>query len=67
MTEHFKKYGWVSFLSYVAESNVFNVTGLDSIDSAKQANLYKVLVWASERKEREETIQQHYENLRQKK
>lgn len=66
MTHHFAKYGWVSFLSYVAESNVFNVTGLDSIDSAKQANLYKVLVWASERKEREETIHQHYENLRNK-
>jgi len=56
----------VSFLSYVAESKVFDITGMDSIDSAKKAQLYKVLVWSSEIKEKEEAIADYYEQLNKK-
>jgi hypothetical protein len=47
----------------VAESKVFDLHGMDSIDSAKRANLYKVLVWSSEKKEKEEAIAEYYEKL----
>lgn len=60
---HFKRYGWISFLSYVAESKVFDVTGFNSIDSAKNSKLYDVLIWASEKKEKEEAINDYYEKL----
>lgn len=66
MGAHFQRYGWVSFLSYVAESKVFDVSGSDSIDSAKNAQLYKVLVWSSEKREKEEAIASHYESLNKK-
>lgn len=45
---------------------MFDIAGLDSIDSAKQAQLYKVLVWSSEKKEKEEAIANYYEQLKRK-
>jgi hypothetical protein len=63
MKEHFAKWGWVSFLSYIAESKVFDIAGIDSIESAKRARLYPVLVWASEKKDKEEAVGLYYESL----
>jgi hypothetical protein len=42
---------------------VFDLSGMDSIDSAKKAQLYKVLVWSSEKKEKEEAIADYYESI----
>lgn len=63
MTAHFAKWGWVSFLSYVAESKVFDVAGFDSIESAKRAKCFNVFVWASEKKDKDETLAHYYEQL----
>jgi hypothetical protein len=62
MSAHFEKWGWISFLSHVAESKVFDRSGNDSIESAKMAKCYNVLVWASEKKDKDEAIALHYEN-----
>ncbi len=59
MAGHWANWGWVSFLSYVAESKVFDRSGLDSIESAKTAKAYPVLIWASEKHDKEEMINEH--------
>lgn len=56
MSMHFNNWGWISFLSYVAESKVFDKSGYDSIESAKLAKAYNVLVWASEKHDKDEII-----------
>lgn len=66
MSNHFEKYGWVSFLSYIADSRIFDISGMNSIDAAKHTKLYPILVWASEKKEKEELIASYYERLNKK-
>lgn len=61
LTKHFEQFGWVSFLSFVAESKMFDISGKNSIDSAKSSKLYEVLVWSSEKKNKEEAIAQHFD------
>jgi len=62
--EHFDKWGWISFLSFIAESKVFDrYNGKNSIDNAKEANLYQVLIYASEKKDNETMIANYYKSL----
>ncbi len=56
MALHFETWGWISFLSTIAETKIFDISGLDSIESAKRAKLYNVLVFASEKKDKEDYI-----------
>lgn len=69
MKGHFEKWGWISFLTFVAEGGMFDVSGsgLNKIDNTKNAKLYDVLIWASEKKDHEETVSAYYEALNKKK
>tara|TARA_R110000744_G_scaffold34434_1_gene80256 strand:+ start:138 stop:461 length:324 start_codon:yes stop_codon:yes gene_type:complete len=42
-----KPYGWLNSLYGIAEKGVFTERGKNSIDSVKDANLYKVLTYMS--------------------
>jgi hypothetical protein len=66
LSGHFDRWGWVSFLTYVAEAGLFTVpgAGLNAIDCAKNAKLYDVLVYASEKKDHDEAINLYYENYK---
>lgn len=65
LTQHFNRYGWLSFLSYVAENGVvfYRSNGMTNLDNVKEANLYQVLAWSSERKEKEEAIADYYDSI----
>lgn len=66
LSGHFDRWGWISFLTYVAEAGLFTVpgAGMNAIDCAKQAKLYDVLVYASEKKDHDEAINLYYENYK---
>lgn len=53
MIKHYERFGWINFLSSIAETKIFDIpgSGMDSIDCAKRANLYKVLIYASEKRD----------------
>ena len=53
MMKHYERWGWPNFLSSIAETKVFDVpgSGKDSIECAKDANLFKVLMYASEKRD----------------
>jgi hypothetical protein len=53
MSKHFEVWGWVSFLSSIAEAKIFDVpgSGKNSIQCAKEANLYEVLMYSSEKRD----------------
>jgi hypothetical protein len=53
MSKHFEVWGWYNFLGSIAESKVFDIpgSGLDSIECAKRTNLYKVLMYSSEKRD----------------
>ncbi len=53
MVKHFDRWGWVNFLRNIAETKIFDIAGagMDSIECAKIANLYKVLMYASEKRD----------------
>ena len=64
---HFEKWGWVSFLTYVAEKGTifYKYNGLSNLDNIKSTKCYNVLLWASEQKDHEEIINAHYESKNQ--
>jgi hypothetical protein len=49
----------------VAECGLFTIpgNGFNAIDNAKAAKLYDVLVYASEKKDSEELINEYYDSL----
>lgn len=53
LIKHYEEWGWINFLSSIAETKVFDVPGkgIDSIECAKIAKAFKVLVFASEKKD----------------
>ena len=42
-----KKYGWYITIVEVAKTGLFNVSGLNAIQSAEKANLYEVMTYLS--------------------
>lgn len=64
----FERWGWISFLSHMAESKVFDIpgNGLNSIENAKNSKLYVVLVYSSEKKDSEDIVNAYYESLNKK-
>lgn len=64
LSKHFDRWGWISFLTYIAECGLFTIpgAGLNAIECAKRAKLYEVLVYASEKKDHDEAIALYYEN-----
>lgn len=64
LVAHFETWGWINFLSSIAETKVFDVpgSGLDSIESAKKAKAFKVLTFASEKKEYGLAYEESYKN-----
>ena len=50
--EHFEQYGWINFLKTIAATKVFDMPGcgMNSIDCAREASAFDVLVYASEEK-----------------
>lgn len=65
MAELFDRWGWISFLTMIAESGLFTIpgNGLNAIENAKGAKLYDVLVYASEKKDSEALVNDYYESL----
>ncbi len=53
MKEHFKQWGWVNFLKSIAKTKVFDIPngGMNSIECARSAKCYEVLIFASEEKD----------------
>jgi uncharacterized membrane protein len=52
----------VNFLSFIAESKVFDrANGMTSIDNAREAPLWDVLIYASEKKGYEAAMNKFYE------
>jgi hypothetical protein len=49
MAKFYEQWGWVSLLSTMAETNYFNinVSGVDNVESVKATKAYKVLTYAS--------------------
>lgn len=52
MKDHFSKWGWVNFLKSIASTKVFDIqgSGMNSIESARKAKAFDVLIYASEDK-----------------
>ena len=52
LVQYYREWGWIDFLSEIAKTKVFDIygSGLDSIECAKNANAYKVLMYASNEK-----------------
>lgn len=67
-TPHFEKWGWISFLNYVAKNGTlfYKSNGLSNLDNIKQADLYEVLIWASCEKDLEKIIQAHQDEQTRK-
>jgi hypothetical protein len=42
-----RKYGWYITIIEVAKCGLFNITGLNAIQSAEKANLYEVMTYLS--------------------
>lgn len=57
-SKHFDKWGWQSFLTYIAEAGIFTIpgSGKNAIDCAKISKLYDVLSYSSEKKDHEEIL-----------
>lgn len=53
LLEHYKVWGWLEFLSSVAQAPEFikSGSGLTGLECAKIAKAYDVLVWASMKKD----------------
>lgn len=49
----YEAYGWENFLAAIAETKIFDLpgSGFDSVECAKIARAYKVLSYASQKKE----------------
>lgn len=64
MIAHFEQWGWINFLSAMAETKVFDVpgSGLDSIECCKRAQAFKVLTYASEKKQFDAAMAVSYKN-----
>lgn len=53
MMKHYEHWGWQAFLGNIAETKVFDIlgSGVDSFECVERANLYKVLMYASEKRD----------------
>lgn len=68
LSSHFKKWGWISFLTYVTEKSIFDISGngKSKLQNTKETKLYDVLVWADERSDYESAIAAYQEQLYKK-
>lgn len=68
MSAHFDKWGWISFMNYVAQNATifYKSNGLSNLDNIKQTKAYDVLLWASCQKDEEKILQQHQDNMDRK-
>ena len=68
LSNHFAKWGWISFLTYVTEKSIFDISGngKSKLQNTKESKLYDVLVWADERSDYESAIAAYQEQLYKK-
>lgn len=68
MSTHFEKWGWISFLNFVAKNGLifYKANNKSNLENIKDANLYEVLVWASCEKDQEDIIGKYYESMEKK-
>lgn len=68
LSKHFQKWGWISFLTYVTEKGIFDISGnsKSKLENTKAAKLYDVLVWADERSDYESAIAAYQDSLYKK-
>lgn len=61
--KHFDAWGWVNFLKTIAKAKVFDIPGsnMNSIDCAREAKCFDVLIYATEEKELAEARQLDHE------
>lgn len=64
--EHFNRFGWINFLKTIAQTKVFDLPGMNSIESARASRLFDVLIWASEEKGMSEALALDMEAAKQK-
>lgn len=50
MNDHMKTFGWVNLLKEIAKTKVFDMDGMNSIESVRMSPAFDVLVFASEEK-----------------
>jgi hypothetical protein len=63
MKKHFEHWGWVNFLKSIAKTKVFDIagSGMNSVQCARRAKAFDVLMFASEEKEYSEAMQADFE------
>lgn len=65
MAKHMEQWGWVNFLKTIAKTKVYDIAGsmLNSIDCARKALLYEVLIDASEERDHNLALSRDMENM----
>lgn len=68
MTSHFEKWGWISFMNYVAKYGTIFYKSNDktNLDNIKSANLYDVLMWASCERDHDEIVSLYHDEQERK-
>lgn len=66
MRHHFETYGWLNLLKEVAKTKVFDMSGMNSIDSARESKAFDVLIFASEEKMYTEALNLETEQMLRK-
>lgn len=64
--EHFNRFGWINFLKTIAQTKVFDLPGINSIEAARVSRLFDVLIWSSEEKSMSEAYALDLEAAKQK-
>jgi hypothetical protein len=59
---YYEQWGWNDFLIEVSKTKMFDIqgSGLDSVECAEKAQAYKVLMYASNEKEKNQAINSLY-------
>lgn len=59
---YYEEWGWIDFLTEVAKTKMFDVagSGVDSIECAKRAKAYKVLIYASSERDKGVAMKEAY-------
>lgn len=62
MISYYEEWGWIDFLAEMAKTKVFDLqgSGLDSVECVKKAQAYKVLMYASNEKQKNNALHSLY-------
>jgi hypothetical protein len=62
LIKHYEEWGWVNFLSSIAETKIFDIpgSGLNSVQCAQKTKAFVVLTYASEKKDFDIAMKEAY-------